>query len=139
MADVENATISLYNCTVNGSLWSPLPSNLIYTYNTLIYGSRTGYILRINKTTGNYYVVAMHGYESYNVVFPTWTPTNGQDDIQWYTGTKTTDSYSTDVRVQIYSSNHNNETGDYITHVYIDTDGNGSPDKYVAGATWNYN
>ena len=55
------------------------------------------------------------------VQFPTWTEKNGNDDIasNWNTnskvsGTKSGDKYS--FRVNAFE--HNNETGNYITHIY---------------------
>ena len=62
------------------------------------------------------------------VQFPTWTDINGQDDIQtdWTvnenaSGTPIGNTYI----YRVKSSNHNNELGPYITHIYAyDTDGN---------------
>ncbi len=64
------------------------------------------------------------------VQFPTWTEKNGQDDIQknWDTnsaasGQKSGNTYTYYVSV----SDHNNETGKYITHIYAyDKSGNRS-------------
>jgi hypothetical protein len=52
------------------------------------------------------------------VYFPTWTTANGQDDIKWYLGTNLgggTWKASID-----FAANHNNEMGEYNTHVYVD-------------------
>ncbi|MFI3173369.1 MAG: GBS Bsp-like repeat-containing protein [Eubacteriales bacterium] len=48
------------------------------------------------------------------VKFPTWSDSNGQDDIQWYTGSKLGDTYT----LEIDFKNHNYETGTYTTHIY---------------------
>ena len=51
--------------------------------------------------------------------FPTWTSKNGQDDIKWYSPQTYTDSVmGTYKYVDIYTSNHNNESGEYNTHIY---------------------
>ena len=49
------------------------------------------------------------------VRFPTWTKANGQDDIQWYAGTNHGNGRWT---YTVNRKNHNNEFGEYITHVY---------------------
>ena len=49
-----------------------------------------------------------------NVTFPTWTTYNGQDDLQWHEGTISGNTAS--YRVNI--SEHSNEVGQYITHIY---------------------
>ena len=54
-----------------------------------------------------------------NVAFPTWTTANGQDDLaddffNTQQGTKNGDTYTFRVKI----SDHNNEKGEYITHIY---------------------
>ncbi|MCR1959306.1 GBS Bsp-like repeat-containing protein, partial [Erysipelatoclostridium ramosum] len=53
------------------------------------------------------------------VQMPTWTNKNWQDDLKWYDA-KITDNgngiYT--VSCDIKTSNHNNESGQYITHIY---------------------
>ena len=61
------------------------------------------------------------------VRFPTWTANNGQDDLgEWITGDKylgNINGSKATYRVKI--SDHNNETGEYITHIYaMDVNGN---------------
>ena len=54
------------------------------------------------------------------VRFPTWTVNNGQDDIKWY-DTKFENYSSRNCKVYwttAYKSDHNNETGTYVTHIY---------------------
>ena len=60
------------------------------------------------------------------VVFPTWTLQNGQDDLadnfmNTQNGTKNGDTYT----FQVKASAHNNEVGQYVTHIYaVDNGGN---------------
>ena len=50
------------------------------------------------------------------VLMPTWTEANGQDDLQWHVaGLEDANVASFDVKV----SDHNNEAGAYITHIYV--------------------
>lgn len=51
-----------------------------------------------------------------NVSFPTWTSANGQDDIIWEEGT----IYGNTVTYTVDMKDHNYETGEYITHIYVD-------------------
>lgn len=54
--------------------------------------------------------------EAGEVRLPTWSESNGQDDLVWYEGVRQEDgSYS----VMVDSSRHKH-AGDYITHLYID-------------------
>ena len=55
------------------------------------------------------------------VAFPTWTTKNGQDDLaanfmSTQTGTKNGDRYT----FRVNASDHRNETGEYITHIYAE-------------------
>lgn len=49
------------------------------------------------------------------VLMPTWTAKNGQDDLIWYTAAI---SGST-ATFYVSSSEHKNESGNYITHIYV--------------------
>ncbi len=64
------------------------------------------------------------------VQFPTWTETNGQDDIQknWQTSSEASGTRSGNTYVyRVLTSDHNNEGGTYFTHIYAyDTSGNES-------------
>ena len=54
------------------------------------------------------------------VLMPTWTENNGQDDLTWYQASISQNTATYYVR----TSEHNNEYGTYITHVYVyDKDG----------------
>lgn len=54
------------------------------------------------------------------IKFPVWTEANGQDDLVWYTASKSGDDYVATVRIK----DHNSETGVYNVHCY-GTDNNG--------------
>ena len=79
--------------------------------------------------------VAIYVYYSGNVTSiqaPTWTSANGQDDIcnPWYSmsaGSWTIDGVTYNYGVWIPFSNHNYESGEYNTHIYV----NGSMYTYL--------
>ena len=66
--------------------------------------------------------VTVYNLQTTNILFPTWTEKNGQDDIDWKHGTYTSESASQapagHSTVTILKSRHNNETGIYNVHVY---------------------
>lgn len=97
----------------------------------------------IHRTT---YVTREDGYEIYTyatdnigvkrVRFPTWTHNNSQDDIVWgegIKGTYTIEGQTYNYKYSVNMSEHNNEIGWYVTHIYAydevgnqsDTGGNG--------------
>uniref|UniRef100_UPI002628049D GBS Bsp-like repeat-containing protein n=1 Tax=uncultured Thomasclavelia sp. TaxID=3025759 RepID=UPI002628049D len=49
-----------------------------------------------------------------SVLMPTWSENGGQDDLIWYETTKSGDIYTLNVK----TSDHNNDTGKYNTHIY---------------------
>lgn len=57
-----------------------------------------------------------------SVQFPTWTSANGQDDIQtsWNTNPKASGTLNADgyYVYEVKITDHNNEMGEYITHIY---------------------
>ena len=101
----------------------------------------TGNVTNIDKTAPTYSSVEVKnvnskGYDVYvygvtdsgsgvnRVQFPTWTEKNGQDDLQQdydknpeVTGIKQTDGTTWVYHVDV--AKHNNESGIYITHIYI--------------------
>ena len=101
----------------------------------------TGNVTNIDKTAPSYSStevknVNSNGYDVYvygvtdsgsgvnRVQFPTWTEANGQDDLQQdydtnpeVTGIKQTDGTTWVYHVDV--AKHNNESGSYITHIYI--------------------
>jgi hypothetical protein len=57
-----------------------------------------------------------------SVLFPTWTRKDGQDDLEWIQGVRTGEN---SWKAQVEFAKHNNEVGDYITHIYgVDRYGN---------------
>ena len=84
-------------------------------------------ITGLNNTTGSYdlvisNLVAPRGFKE--VLVPTWSEKNGQDDIIWYKATKQANG---DYKVTVRSSNHKGDSGLYNSHVYlVDNDG-----KYI--------
>ncbi len=81
-------------------------------------------ITGLNNATGSYDVVisnliAPRGFKE--VLVPTWSEKNGQDDIIWY---KATMQANGDYKVTVRSSNHKGDSGLYNSHVYlVDNDG----------------
>ena len=81
-------------------------------------------ITGLNNATGSYDVVisnlvAPNGFKE--VLVPTWSEKNGQDDIIWYKAAKQANG---DYKVTVRSSNHKGDSGLYNSHVYlVDNDG----------------
>ena len=84
-------------------------------------------ITGLNNATGSYDVVisnlvAPRGFKE--VLVPTWSEKNDQDDIIWYKAAKQANG---DYKVTVRSSNHKGDSGLYNSHVYlVDNDG-----KYI--------
>ena len=84
-------------------------------------------ITALNNATGSYDLVisnliAPRGFKE--VLVPTWSEKNGQDDIIWYKAAKQANG---DYKVTVRSSNHKGDSGLYNSHVYlVDNDG-----KYI--------
>ena len=84
-------------------------------------------ITGLNNATGSYdlvisNLVAPRGFKE--VLVPTWSEKNGQDDIIWYKAAKQANG---DHKVTVRSSNHKGDSGLYNSHVYlVDNDG-----KYI--------
>ena len=81
-------------------------------------------ITGLNNATGSYDLVisnliAPRGFKE--VLVPTWSEKNGQDDIIWYKAAKQSNG---DYKVTVRSSNHKGDSGLYNSHVYlVDNDG----------------
>ena len=76
-------------------------------------------ITGLNKATGSYDLVisnliAPRGFKE--VLVPTWSEKNGQDDIIWYKAAKQANG---DYKVTVRSSNHKGDSGLYNSHVYL--------------------
>ena len=84
-------------------------------------------ITGLNNATGSYDLVISNlivprGFKE--VLVPSWSEKNGQDDIIWY---KATMQANGDYKVTVRSSNHKGDSGLYNSHVYlVDNDG-----KYI--------
>lgn len=53
-----------------------------------------------------------------SVRMPTWSVANGQDDLKWYEATINGNTATCDIK----TSNHNDESGIYLTHIYAADD-----------------
>ena len=76
-------------------------------------------ITSLNNATGSYDVIisnliAPRGFKE--VLVPTWSEKNGQDDIIWYKAAKQANG---DYKVTVRSSNHKGDSGLYNSHVYL--------------------
>ena len=80
--------------------------------------------VNITNVSLNGYTVSCNVYDNVGVTqvsFPTWTANNGQDDLIWHTGIISGSTAYFNVNI----SDHNYETGTYITHIYAyDSAGN---------------
>ena len=73
--------------------------------------------LTVSQVTSKGYRVTCNVNDNVGVTsvkFPTWTDNNGQDDLIWHDGI----IQGSEASFYIHTSNHNNEIGDYVTHVY---------------------
>ena len=81
-------------------------------------------ITGLNNATGSYDLVISNlivprGFKE--VLVPSWSEKNGQDDIIWYKAAKQVNG---DYKVTVRSSNHKGDSGLYNSHVYlVDNDG----------------
>ena len=81
-------------------------------------------ITGLNNATGSYDLVISNlivprGFKE--VLVPSWSEKNGQDDIIWYKAAKQANG---DYKVTVRSSNHKGDSGLYNSHVYlVDNDG----------------
>lgn len=140
-ANIKNMTIQI---TSNSGFSAVLNRNNSYTYliDNTIKATRIGYPI-LNNQGGNlvsyrdkidefpisgvvyrYYEfgpgdveVAVFG-RSDITSFPTWSNANGQDDLKLYSATDYSNRYGSYKFGRIYASDHNNEKGVYITHIY---------------------
>ena len=87
--------------------------------------SSTGSLLEITTSSTGYTIYYYNNEDtSQTVYFPTWTLNGGQNDILWYKASKIRRYNCNAYYYTINKSEHNNESGTYITHVYEeDTNG----------------
>lgn len=71
-------------------------------------------VLGLNSTTFKVSCKVTDNVKVSRVKFPTWTEKNDQDEIIWYDGYKSGDTWYCTVKL----SEHNSEYGRYITHIY---------------------
>lgn len=114
-----NYTTHIYVYDVNGNV------SLVGTEVTVPpHGAPSISNIRTSNLTSSGYTVSCTVNSYYGireVLFPTWSSANGQDDIIWYKGTINGKTAT----VTIPTSNHNKESGIYFTHIYAyDVKGN---------------
>ncbi|NEZ45079.1 hypothetical protein GQA12_26720 [Paenibacillus alvei] len=65
------------------------------------------------------YDITIYGldHNTQKVQFPTWTAHNDQDDLKWIEGSKVANGVW---KATVLYSEHNQEAGSYITHIYAD-------------------
>jgi hypothetical protein len=118
---VRNSGIaSISNSTIEGSIINERTEiDDLYLHNTSVSGTVMGAV-RKTTITSTGYTVDLWGISSSatSVNFATWTSYNGQDDVKWVVGTKSTKNGNTCWSTNVLKSEHNNETGDYLTHIY---------------------
>lgn len=88
------------------------------------------------------YLITCNVYDNIGITsvsFPTWTHSNGQDDLIWYEGTLNGNVAS----CRIYKSNHKNESGKYETDIYaydaLGNSGKSVNTTYIANPTVKFN
>lgn len=75
-------------------------------------------VTNVNDETGSYQVTftpTKNANLIKEVYVPSWTAKDGQNDVVWHKAVKNGDVW----QVTIDSSEHNYETGEYISHVYV--------------------
>ena len=93
--------------------------------------------VKVSEVSGSGYTVTCKVTDDWgvvNVAFPTWTLANGQDDLasdffNTQQGTKSGNTYT----FRVKASEHNNEKGMYVTHIYA-TDKGGNRVSYELDA-----
>ena len=87
--------------------------------------------IRVTEVTNTGYKIVCDVSDNIGVTrvaFPTWTDKNWKDDILWLDGSLSADRKKATFEVKI--SDHNNESGDYLTYVYaFDASGNCSEEN----------
>lgn len=110
----DNTCLGTYYLTILKDEEAPVISDVRVTDRT-----STGYTVTCT-VTDNHYVD--------RVQFPTWTIENGQDDlaVSWWTNTSVAGARNGNTwSFRVNTADHNNETGDYLTHIYAyDKEGN---------------
>lgn len=124
-----NYNVHAYAVLSDGSMQF-LTGGTFYVENNMTASIQTA---RISDSQYQVQVVApwVDGYSS-RVLFPTWSEVNGQDDLVWYEGVRSSDGIW---YVNVDGTSHGS-TGTYITHAYIQMNGQNS---FVGGVSYTLN
>ena len=128
----NNGATTLLRSAVTGTINNEVdnPDKLRFFESTLVTGGITGKAVYRKAVYWNGDYLSQWRLYGYNdttlfnthVAFPTWTSANGQDDLTWndaYGPNQVTDSTGTFFYYNVQRSDHNNELGEYVTHVYV--------------------
>ncbi|MBO5414664.1 MAG: GBS Bsp-like repeat-containing protein, partial [Bacilli bacterium] len=120
--NASTITSNSAKCSINNENPSTSSVKKVNTAISTASGMRLcGYVLSLFQHTEGF-EVDMFGFNSTdNIKCPTWSTYNGQDDIEWPIAGYFTDYESTIGSYKfcrINKSNHNNETGNYSSHLY---------------------
>lgn len=148
--EITNASVSVrhvYPAVINRS------GKRIYIYNSYIWSNNIAYssectegivsfncaesgyiigtnVLKCTHVSGGL-VIRLYGREtSESISCYTWTENNGQDDLLIYNSVNETTDNGQAKRMDIYISNHNNETGLYFSDLYL------SGGNLITGLMW---
>lgn len=114
----------VYNSTINTIRITNTSTGAMRFFNCNFVGtaSFSGKIVKVTTNSLGYYVTIVGtGIGTPTAIqFPTWTELNGQDDLNWYIQDYDATKENT---VFIKKSDHNNESGKYITHIYAKING----------------
>lgn len=129
---VGNQTLSIFAIDIGGSQHTLIGTpTVIISADTEIPIISNAQIIDISPTGYTVSCTASDNIGIKEVSVATWTSAGGQDDLKWQPATVVSgDTYS--CRVQV--SDHNNEAGNYITHIYA-YDINGNQHSCGVGAT----
>ena len=124
----ENGTINVKGATIVGTIGYENGSN--FGYLTLEDCNMSGVSAIYGRTfetisSADGYRVLVYDRENWltQVRLPTWTVNGGQDDIVWHDASKGDRCNTTAWYYDIKKSQHKNESGTYITHIYCYKDG----------------
>ena len=119
----ENGTINVKGATIVGTIGYENGSN--FGYLTLEDCNMSGVSAIYGRTfetisSADGYRVLVYDRENWltQVRLPTWTVNGGQDDIVWHDASKGERCNTTAWYYDIKKSQHKNESGTYITHIY---------------------
>ena len=125
----ENGTINVKEATIVGTVGYENGSNFGYlTFEDCNMAGVSAIYGRTFETISGADGYRVLVYDSENwltqVRLPTWTVNGGQDDIVWHDASKGKRCNTTAWYYDIKKSQHKNESGTYITHIYCYKNGN---------------